>query len=127
MTLQQILGYVIVIGLIGGGALYFTGYLDSEGFNEAKLQADLKVNPYDKADTFFTAQQFSEAMNQYQTALREDPKNSHAVRAQYRIARCQDELGQDAEAKAAYKQFIDEHPTHEDVAKARRYLATLGG
>ncbi len=132
MTLQQIAGYALVAAVLGGAVLFFTGYLgvDETGtvaFHQEKLEADLKTSPYDKADTYFTAQKFADALKLYEQAIAEDPENSHALRARYRIARCKHELGQEAEAKAAYKAFIKANPNHEDTPKARRYLAVLGG
>jgi tetratricopeptide (TPR) repeat protein len=95
-----------------GGAL--TGGMNAERANEIQKQKnafETAEDPPVNADTHFAAAQlaesqgdFTNAVKQYQEALKVDPKHKRAI---YRMAVCQSQLKKFPEAVATWKKYIE--------------------
>jgi tetratricopeptide (TPR) repeat protein len=72
-----------------------------------------RVSPLEVADRLFQFRHWEEAELQYRGILSAYPDTDLAVAAEYRVARCEHELGHDAEAKRLFDAFIEHHRTSE--------------
>lgn len=67
---------------------------------------------------------YAKALNFYRQALGVGPQAERRTEVEFRIARCQQELGQHAEGVAAYQAYLKAHPTSKADIEARYQLGT---
>jgi tetratricopeptide (TPR) repeat protein len=68
---------------------------------------------------------FAKALNFYRQALAVGPEGERRIEIEIRVARCQQELGQHAEAATAYQAFLKAHPKSPFDIEARYRLGTV--
>ncbi len=68
---------------------------------------------------------FQKALNFYKQALAVGPNDDRRIEVEFRVARCHQELGQVAEAAAAYQAFLKAHPKSKLDIEARYRLGAV--
>lgn len=94
---------------------------------ELKLAQKQNLSPFDQAKRLFRLGSTIDAMNLFNQVLT-DPKATpgQKLEVRYWFGRAQEELGQDSDAVATYRNLIDESPASEAARMANRRLYVLG-
>lgn len=117
LTIGRIL---LIAALLGGGYFVYVQW----GGNE-KLKATMQADPYDAANLKFTGGLYQEASDLFRQALAEAPDDPRAVEAEFRIARCCEQLKLHDQARGLYLAFAEKHPTHANAPLARERARKL--
>jgi len=128
--MRHLIRFALFALLVGGVLLWVTGVLSFEGggvhLAGSGGGASETPDPYGKAGRAFAAFEYEAALEFYHRALRTASldEDKQAL-ARYRIGKCLEEVGRDAEAVEAYRAFIAEHPDHHLVRRAKERAAYL--
>jgi outer membrane protein assembly factor BamD (BamD/ComL family) len=80
------------------------------------------TDPYKAGEAAFTGGLWQQVVDSYSAALKQNPKDSRAVEAEYRIARALEKLKRDSDALHAYEAFLAKNPNHADKELIRERL-----
>lgn len=122
LKLIAVIAAVITFGWIA----FNNGMLDQE---IDKLQENgaipaANLSPEIEGNALFLQARYSEAMSKYREALKSNDPETR-MEAQYRIARCQEELGNEPAARAAYQAFMQKYPNDARARKAQERVELL--
>jgi TolA-binding protein len=117
LTIGRIL---LIVALAGAG--YFA-YMQWGG--NQKLAEVSAADPYEAAALKFGGGFFQEAADLYEQAIAAEPDDARAVEAEFRVARCYEQLKQHDNARRRYLAFADKHPTDPNAPLARERAQKL--
>ena len=117
LTIGRIL---VIVALLGAG--YFA-YIQWGG--NQKLAEVAAADPYEAAALKFGGGLFQDAADLYEKAIAAEPDDARAVEAEFRIARCHEQLKHNAEARQRYLAFAEKHPTDPNAPTARERAQKL--
>lgn len=115
------IGRLLVIAALAGAG-YFA-YVQWGG--SQKLAQVTASDPYEAAALKFGGGLFQEAADLYEQALAAEPDDARAVEAEFRVARCYEQLKQHDNARRRYIAFADKHPTDANAPLARERAQKL--
>ncbi len=82
-----------------------------------------KIDPWTKADAYYTMGSYQRAAETYTEALEKNPNHENAGDAVYRIARSLQILEHHSDALGVYESFIREYPDHPHAGDAHNQIA----
>ena len=131
MTVKKLVVIAVVVVAAIGGFLYWKGGLKvGEGgkveIDMSKIEAP-EMSPYTKGQSLYSVFKYEDALAEFRRGLKEDPKDSYAPMARYRIAECLKKLDKPKESLRAYRTFLKKHPDHKQAGQARKYIEVLRG
>jgi|GEM_PF-7106771 len=128
MSLGKLLGILLVIAIVVGGAGWYMGWFSvgADGIKiTEKVDEDASMDVYKKAWSQFQSLQYEKAFVTYTQALKERPDDPEAATAFYAMGKCLVEMKQIPEAITKYKEFIKRWPQDARAAAAQKEVDRL--
>lgn len=137
MPIFKIIIAVIVLALVVGGYLWYSGNLKVAEDGSVSVTApkgpevDPNADDYTKGTSFAAANDFDKGIFHLEKFIKENPTSPNVADARYKIAKCYDDRPNPDTAKAleAWREYKSKHPNDDTsrIKQAEKRIGLLSG